>query len=135
MLSATGRNAAGTAGSADVAERYRASISRYVRRLVHDPERADDLTQETFLRVHRRLDELRDRALEAWSYRIAPFHDAKIRLHRARTRVRAALSEGCDRSRRPGRARLRAQARRSRMYPLRALFRPIRSNTELGGEP
>ena len=58
--------------SATVAERYRASIYRYVLRLVRDPVRADDLTQETFLRVHQRLGELKDpAALEAWLYRIA----------------------------------------------------------------
>lgn len=60
------------ADSVAVAERYRASIYRYVLRLVRDPVRADDLTQETFLRVHNRLGELKDpAALEAWLYRIA----------------------------------------------------------------
>lgn len=58
--------------SVRVAERYRASIYRYVLRLVRDRVRADDLTQETFLRVHQRLGELKDpAALEAWLYRIA----------------------------------------------------------------
>lgn len=55
-----------------VAERYRNSIYRYILRLVGDAQHADDLTQETFLRVHRRLAELKDAAaLEAWLYRIA----------------------------------------------------------------
>lgn len=55
-----------------VAERYRASIHRYILRLVRDAERADDLTQETFLRVHQRLEGLKDpAALEAWLYRVA----------------------------------------------------------------
>ncbi len=58
--------------SGTVAERYRDSIYRYILRLVGDPTRADDLTQETFLRVHQRIDDLRDpAALEAWLYRIA----------------------------------------------------------------
>lgn len=58
--------------SSAVAERYRASIYRYILRLVVDPARADDLTQETFLRVHQRLSGLKDpAALEAWLYRIA----------------------------------------------------------------
>lgn len=169
--------------SAAVAERYRASIYRYILRLIRDPDRADDLTQETFLRAYQRLESLRDgAALEAWLYRIATnvcydrmrqrehrrpalpllaigeneeevvtdeaalrpdqlleqnqmsdcvlrfltglreaqrevlllhdlqgftgpeiaeqlgisVHNVKIRLHRARTRLRAALSEGCD---------------------------------------
>lgn len=55
-----------------VAERYRASIYRYILRLVRDPSLADDLTQETFLRAHQHLGELKDAgALEAWLYRIA----------------------------------------------------------------
>ena len=171
--------------SSAVAEKYRASIYRYILRLVGDPARADDLTQETFIRVHRRIGGLRDpAAVEAWLYRIATnlcydrfrqrehrspplplvslreqrdepaeeealqpdhlleqsdmsdcvvrflsdlpgpmrevlllhdlqgftgpeiadrlglsIHNVKIRLHRARTRLRAALSEGCDFSR------------------------------------
>lgn len=62
----------GGVDSSTVAERYRASIYRYVLRLVGDGESADDLTQETFLRVHERLPDLKDpAALEAWLYRIA----------------------------------------------------------------
>lgn len=58
--------------STAIAERYRASIYRYVLRFVRDPARAEDLTQETFLRVHQRLEGLKDpAALEAWLYRIA----------------------------------------------------------------
>ncbi len=58
--------------SSAVAERYRAAIYRYVSRLVRSPSLADDLTQETFLRVHQHLDELKDPgALEAWLYRVA----------------------------------------------------------------
>lgn len=58
--------------SAAVAARYRSAIRRYVLRLVGDASLADDLTQETFLRVHRHLGELKDPgALEGWLYRIA----------------------------------------------------------------
>ena len=58
--------------SSAIAARYRASIYRYTLRLVRDSARADDLTQETFLRVHQRLADLKDAgALEAWLYRIA----------------------------------------------------------------
>jgi RNA polymerase sigma-70 factor (ECF subfamily) len=64
---------AGAANDPDaVAERYRSSIYHYILRLVADPDRADDLTQETFLRVYRRLDDLRaPAALQTWLYRIA----------------------------------------------------------------
>ena len=72
MRSATDRAMEAPGLSGAIAERYRASIYRYILRLVRDPERADDLTQETFLRVHRRLGDLKDpAALEAWLYRIA----------------------------------------------------------------
>jgi len=58
--------------SGAVAERYRASIHRYISRLVGDASIADDLTQETFLRVHQHLGKLKDAgAVEAWLYRIA----------------------------------------------------------------
>lgn len=58
--------------SGAVADRYRSSIRHYVLRLVGDPSLADDLTQETFLRVHQHLGELKDLgALEGWLYRIA----------------------------------------------------------------
>lgn len=64
---------AGTAIDSDaIAARYRERIYHYVLRLVRDRARADDLTQETFLRAHQRLAGLRDpAAVEAWLYRIA----------------------------------------------------------------
>lgn len=53
-------------------ERYRDRIYRYILGMVHDPAEAEDLTQETFLRVHRKLKSLRDqKALVSWLYRIA----------------------------------------------------------------
>lgn len=65
-------NAGDISDSAAVAERYRHSIYRYILRLVGDAEGADDLTQETLLRVHRRFADLKDPvAIEAWLYRIA----------------------------------------------------------------
>ena len=58
--------------SADVFEEYRDRIHRHILHLVRDPIEAEDLTQETFLRVHRKLDSLQDRAmLGVWLYRIA----------------------------------------------------------------
>lgn len=72
-MSATPRSEpAVPADSSAVAERYRAPIHHYVLRLVGSASLADDLTQETFLRVHQHLGELRDAAaLEGWLYRIA----------------------------------------------------------------
>ena len=58
--------------SSSVAERYQQMVFHYILRLVRDPVQAQDLTQETFLRVHQRLADLRDPgALESWLYRTA----------------------------------------------------------------
>ena len=47
-------------------------IARYVRGMVRDPVEAEDLTQETFLRAHRRRASLHDpKAARAWLYSIA----------------------------------------------------------------
>ncbi|HVA88833.1 MAG TPA: sigma-70 family RNA polymerase sigma factor [Chloroflexota bacterium] len=51
---------------------YQARIARYILRLVHDPELALDLTQDTFISAFRNIHSLRsDLALSAWLYRIA----------------------------------------------------------------
>lgn len=56
----------------DIFNRYHDRIYRYILRLVHQPAEAEDLTQETFLRVHSELSSLRNEsALTSWLYRIA----------------------------------------------------------------
>ena len=51
---------------------HRDSIHRYVLSVVRNPSTAEDLTQETFLRAHRKLTSLEDVArLVPWLYRIA----------------------------------------------------------------
>jgi RNA polymerase sigma-70 factor (ECF subfamily) len=51
---------------------YQGRIHAYILGLVREPGDADDLTQETFLRVFRKLDTLRDPAnVSSWLYRIA----------------------------------------------------------------
>jgi RNA polymerase sigma-70 factor, ECF subfamily len=71
-LASSEAESAGQVSGTEVAERYRSTIHRYVLRLVGNADRADDLTQETFLRAHRRLTDLKDPgAVEAWLYRIA----------------------------------------------------------------
>ncbi len=55
-----------------VVQRYQARIARYLLHLVHDPELALDLTQDTFVEAFRGIQNLRsDLALGAWLYRIA----------------------------------------------------------------
>jgi RNA polymerase sigma-70 factor, ECF subfamily len=58
--------------SADLFASYQGRIRRYILSMVHDPVDADDLTQEVFLRAHRKLSSIRDPAsLTSWLYRIA----------------------------------------------------------------
>lgn len=53
-------------------EQYQDRIYRYILGMVHNTTEAEDLTQETFLRVHRKLKSLRDQnAVLSWLYRIA----------------------------------------------------------------
>ncbi len=51
---------------------YHDRIRRYILGMVRDAGEAEDLTQETFLRAHSRLDTLRDpNAARGWLYRVA----------------------------------------------------------------
>ncbi len=56
----------------DEVEQHRPAVTRYIRYLVRDAAEAEDLAQETFLRVHRQGSSLRDpKALASWLYQIA----------------------------------------------------------------
>ena len=58
--------------TAELFTAYHSRIRGYVLSMVRDPAEADDLTQEVFLRAHRRLASLRDPdAALSWLYRIA----------------------------------------------------------------
>jgi RNA polymerase sigma-70 factor, ECF subfamily len=58
--------------SADIFSAYHTKIRGYILGMVHDPAEADDLTQDVFIQVHRKLGSLRDQdALVSWLYRIA----------------------------------------------------------------
>lgn len=52
-------------------ERYRGPIFTYVNRLVRDEATAEDIAQETFVRLYRELDRIRDQTASAWLYRVA----------------------------------------------------------------
>lgn len=55
-----------------IVEEYQGRVIRYLAGLLGDAALAHDLTQETFLRVHKGLEELRsEEARTAWIYRIA----------------------------------------------------------------
>jgi RNA polymerase sigma factor (sigma-70 family) len=57
---------------ARIFEEYSAPIYNYVLRMVSDPDRAADITQDTFIKAHRKLDTVTDpAATRSWLYRIA----------------------------------------------------------------
>ena len=57
---------------AEIYEYYSTPIHRYAYRILGNPEQADDLTQETFIRAYQNLDRLGGEPnLSAWLYRIA----------------------------------------------------------------
>jgi len=59
-------------GFIHIYERYRGPILYYVRKMLDDPEAADDASQETWIKVYRGLRKLRDSGrLRPWLYRIA----------------------------------------------------------------
>jgi RNA polymerase sigma-70 factor (ECF subfamily) len=78
--------------------KFQEPVRRYILSLVRDPAEADDLTQETFLRVFRKLESLQDETkLSAWLYRIATnvCHDRFRQLsRRPRTVPLEALADG-----------------------------------------
>lgn len=74
---------------------HRSRIYRYVLSMARDPDVAEDLTQETFLRALRGLGSLRDRAaLVPWLYRLAT--NVFIDWVRAESRRRLAYAGGKD---------------------------------------
>ena len=66
-----------TAGPRDIEfqrlfEEYSAPIYNYALRMVGDPDRAADITQDTFIKAYRKLDTLTDAtSTRSWLYRIA----------------------------------------------------------------
>ena len=74
---------------AGVVRDHRSRIYRYLLSMARDPDVAEDLTQETFLRALRGLGGLRDRAaLVSWLYRLA----TNVFLDRARAEGRRRLA-------------------------------------------
>lgn len=72
MSTSPGTGQAVAVSSAEAFAAYAPRIRGYVLSMVRDPAEADDLTQEVFLRAHRKLPALRDPgAVLPWLYRIA----------------------------------------------------------------
>jgi RNA polymerase sigma-70 factor, ECF subfamily len=57
---------------AQLFEEYSAAIYSYVLRMVADPDRAADITQDTFIKAYRKLDTVTEAtSTRSWLYRIA----------------------------------------------------------------
>ena len=68
----TRRAARSEAEFARLFEEYSAPIYNYVLRMVSDPDRAADITQDTFIKAYRKLDTVTEAtSTRAWLYRIA----------------------------------------------------------------
>lgn len=58
--------------TAEVWERFSRQLHGFIRRRIADPQEAEDLLQDIFLRIHTRMDTLQDKErLAAWMYQIA----------------------------------------------------------------
>jgi DNA-directed RNA polymerase specialized sigma24 family protein len=94
-----------------VAEQFRTEIFAYIQSKVGDAATADDLTQETFIKVGRALAKgITPEHFRGWLYQIArntlsreelaselgiSLTAAKSRVHRARVKLRKAVEECC----------------------------------------
>lgn len=53
-------------------QEFASQLRRFIQKRVADPEAAEDILQEVFLRIHNRIDTLRsEQRLQSWVYRIA----------------------------------------------------------------
>lgn len=72
--------------------RFQPAVFRWALIFAHDPDEAEDITQEVFVRAHRRLADYRsDGSLDAWLYRITRRTATQLRRTRRR-RGRLVLS-------------------------------------------
>jgi RNA polymerase sigma-70 factor (ECF subfamily) len=82
--------AANVADTPALFETYYERMCRYIASMIHDPDEAEDLAQETFLRAFQQRDSLRNQeAVIGWLYRIA----TNVCLDRLRQRARRAPLE------------------------------------------
>jgi len=74
--------------------RYQPAVFRWSLMFANDPDEAEDISQEVFVRAHRRLSQYRsDGSLEAWFYAVTRRAANQMR-RKAKRRTRLALSPG-----------------------------------------
>jgi RNA polymerase sigma-70 factor (ECF subfamily) len=79
--------------------RFQPAVFRWALIFAYDPDEAEDITQEVFVRVHRRLADYRsDGSLDAWLYRITRRTATQLRRTRRR-RGRLVMSPAAQPSR------------------------------------
>jgi RNA polymerase sigma-70 factor (ECF subfamily) len=79
--------------------RFQPAVFRWALMFASDPDEAEDITQEVFVRTHRHLDQYRsDGPLDAWLYRLTRRAATQMRRTRKR-RGRLALSPAAQPSR------------------------------------
>ena len=83
-----------TLAFSELVETLHPAVYRWALTFARDPDEADEITQETFVRVHLKLDQFRgDSSIEGWVYLIT----RRVALQRRRTvRRRATLFDNYD---------------------------------------